>query len=66
MSEGNDANVRADKVEELAGKVVALIKAELPNDYKGEIASDAVLLAQYRLFGSYYLSRLLSGLYPLG
>lgn len=52
-------------VNELADKIVALIQTELPDSYHGDIATDAVLLAQHRLFSNYYLSKLLSGLYPL-
>lgn len=59
--DASDDKVRANG---LASEIVALIKSRCGENYGGDEAQAAVLLAQHRLFGGCYLSKLLVGLYP--
>jgi hypothetical protein len=49
------------RVNQLSEKIVALIKAELPEEHDSPLAIDAALLAQHQLFGRTHMWRLFTG-----
>ncbi|MEI6389449.1 MAG: hypothetical protein WCQ50_22815 [Spirochaetota bacterium] len=51
----------AEVIEELADKIVRLVRAETYKNGSDGLAESAVLLAQHRLFGALYLRQLFTG-----
>lgn len=61
LKQMNSTQQYHQRVTYLSEKIVALIKAELPEEYETQLAIDAALLAQHQLFGRIHMWRLFTG-----